>query len=88
MNEISLWKSICETLLKFDLKFLPIELVKGDEIFRAFAGPSVEPVTVSKYGVEYEEMSKWVVEFPSKFQSLGIKLDGVNSFPYAKPLIF
>ena len=49
---------------------------------------SVEPVTLSKYVAEYEKMWKWMVEFLSKFQGLGIKIDRVNSISFAKLMIF
>ena len=38
----------------------------------------VEPVTLNKYVVEYEQMWKWMVKFFSKFQSRGIKIGRVN----------
>ena len=49
---------------------------------------NVEPVTLSKYVVEYEQMSKFMVEFISKFHGSDIKIDRVNSILVAKLLIF
>ena len=42
----------CELLLQF----LPIKLVKGDEIFRDSDRHRIETVTQSKYVTEYEQM--------------------------------
>ena len=49
-----------------------IKLLKTDEILCNCHRHSVEPVTLSKYVVEYEQMRKWTVEFLSKFQGRGI----------------
>ena len=35
----------------------------------------IEPVALSKYAAEYEQMLKWMVEFLIKFQGRGIKID-------------
>ena len=52
---------------------------------------SVEPVILSKYVAEYDQMWKWMVEYLSKFQHFqgrGIKIDRVNSNLVAKSMIF
>ena len=49
---------------------------------------SVEPVTLSKYIAEYEQMWKWIVEFLSKFQGRGIKIDRVISIRVSISMIF
>ena len=49
---------------------------------------SVEPVTLSKYVAEYEQMWKLMVKLLSKFQGRGIKIDKVNSIRVAKSMIF
>ena len=48
----------------------------------------VEPVTLSKYIAKYEQIWKWMVEFLSKFQGRGIKIDRVNLIRFAKSMIF
>ena len=48
----------------------------------------VEPVTLSKYVVEYDQMWKWMIEFLSKFQGRVIKIDRVNSIRVAKSRIY
>ena len=62
--------------------------MKGYEIFPDRDRHSVETVILNKYVTEYEQMWKWIVEFLSKFQSSGIKIDRVNSIGVSKPLIF
>ena len=62
----------------FLLQFLPIYLVKGDEILWNCDRHSVEPVTPIKYVEEHEQMWKWMIEFLSKFQGRGMKIDTVN----------
>ena len=62
--------------------------MKGDEIFRAFERLGVEPVTLSKYVAEYEQMWKWIVKFLSKFQGRSIKIDRVSSIRVSKSTIF
>ena len=49
---------------------------------------SVEPVTLSNYVAEYEQMWKWMSEFLRKFQSRGIKIDRANSIRVANSMIF
>ena len=49
---------------------------------------SVEPVTLSKYVAEFEQMWKWMVEFRSKFQGSGFKIDIYNSIRVVKSMIF
>ena len=58
------------------------------EILWNWDSNSVEPVTLSKYLAEYELMWKWMVEFLSKLQGSGIKIDRVNSIRVAKSIIF
>ena len=62
--------------------------MKRDEILWNWDPHSVEPVTLSKYVTEYEQIWKWMVEFLSKFQSRGIKIDRVNSISVYKSIIF
>ena len=62
--------------------------MKGDEIFRDCDSHSVETVSLSKYVTEYEQMWTLMVEFFSKFQGSGIKIDRVYLIRVAKPLIF
>ena len=45
-------------------------------------------LTLGKYVSEYEQIWKEMVEFLSKFQASGIKIDRVNSIRAAKQLIF
>ena len=66
----------------------PIYYSEGDKIFRDFDRLSVEPVTLSKYVAEYEQMWTWMVEFLSKFQGRGINIDRVNSIHVSKSMIF
>ena len=70
------------------LQFLPIQLVKRDEILWNCGRHSVEPVTLSKYVAEYKQMWKWMVKFLSKFQGRGIKINIVYSIHVDKSLIF
>ena len=63
-------------------------LVHGFDAVTIAIGYSVEPVTLSKYVKEYEQMWKWMVEFLSKFQCRGIKIDRVYSIRVAKSMIF
>ena len=46
-----------------------------------------KPLTLSKCAAEYEQMSKWMVEYLYKFQGRGIKIDKINSIRAANPLI-
>ena len=59
-----------------------------DEILWNCDRHSVEPVTLSKYVAEYEQMWKWMVEFLSKIQGHGIKIELANSISVAKSMIF
>ena len=61
--------------------------MKRDEIFWNYDQHNVEPVTLKKYVVEYEQMWKWMVEFHSKFQGRDIKIDRVNSIRITKSMI-
>ena len=58
--------------------------MKGVEIFRDCDRHRVETLTLSKYVTEYEQMWKWMVEFLSKFQGRGIKIDRC-SYSYKLP---
>ena len=49
---------------------------------------SIDPMTLSNYVEEYEQMWKWMVEFRSKFQGHGIEIDRVYSIRVAKSMIF
>ena len=60
---------------KYFVQFLPILLVKRDEIFQIIGRHSGETVTLRKYVVDYEQMRKWIFEFLSKFQGRDIKID-------------
>ena len=62
--------------------------MKRDEILCNCDRHSVEPVALSKYVPGYEQMWKWMVEFLSKFQGRGIKIDRVNSILVDKSIIF
>ena len=60
------------------IQFLPILLVKWNDILCNCDRYSVEPLSLRKYVAEYEQMWKWMVAFISKFQGRGIKIDRVN----------
>ena len=45
-------------------------------------------MSLSKYVAEYEQMGKWIVEFLSKIQARGIKIDRVNSIQVALSTMF
>ena len=62
--------------------------MKRDEILWNCDRHSIEPVTLRKYVAEYEQMWKCMVEFLSKFQGYGIKIDRVDSIRLAKSMIF
>ena len=62
--------------------------MKRDEILRNCDRHSVEPVTLSKYVAEHEQMGKLMVEFFSKFHGRGMKIDRVNSIRVDTSMIF
>ena len=68
-------------------KFIPIYLVKWDEIVRAFDRHSNETLYIRKYITNYKHMRKWMVEFLRKSESRGIKIDPVNSIRIIKSII-
>ena len=65
-------------------QFLPIYLVKRDEIVRACDRHSNEATTLKKLVTQYKHMRKWMVEFIRKFQNSGIKITLVNSIRITK----
>ena len=61
--------------------FVPIypnPISEGDEIVRACDRHRNETVTLRKHITKYKYVRKWIVEFPSKSQSCGIKFARVN----------
>ena len=62
--------------------------MKRDEILCACGHHGIKTVTLSEYVDEFEEMCKWIIEFLSKFQGRGIKINRVNLICVAKQLIF
>ena len=68
--------------------FFPYPISEGRQNIRALHRHSAETVTLCEYVPEHEQMYKWMVEFFSKFQGRGIKMNRVNSIPVAKSLIF
>ena len=48
---------------------------------------TVTALTLRKYVAKYEQMWKWMVEFLSKYQGRGIKIDNVNSIRVTKSII-
>ena len=60
-------------------QFIPISLVKGDEIVRPCDRHNNETVTFRKHVIKHKNMQKRMVEFLRKFENFGIKIAGVNS---------
>ena len=69
---------------RYMFQFIPILLVKGDEIVRPCDRHSNETVTLRKHVTKYKNMRKLMVEFLRKFDNSGIKIAGVNSILITK----
>ena len=59
--------------------FIPIKLVKGDEIVLACDRYNNETVTFMKHVTKYKNMRKWMVEFLRKSDSRDNKIARVKS---------
>ena len=62
--------------------------MKEDEIVRACDLHSNKTVTLSKHVAKYKHMRKWMVEFLSKSESRGVKIDRGNSIRITKLSIY
>ena len=60
-------------------QFIPIQLVKGDEIIRLCDRHSNESATLRTHVTKDKLMRKWMVKFLRKFENRGIKIARVNS---------
>ena len=74
IRRIKVYKILLDSIF---LHSNPLEM-PGDKIL----------IQICKYVAEYEQMWKWIIEFLSKFQGGGIKIDRVNSIRVARSMIF
>ena len=65
-------------------KFIPIKLVKEDEIVQPSDRHSIETVTLRNHVTKYKKQRQWMVEFLRKFENRGIKIARVNSILITK----
>ena len=68
------------------IQFIPIKLVKGDEIVRPCDRRSNETVTLKKHVTKYKNMLKWMVLFLRKLENTGIKIARINSILITKSI--
>ena len=71
---------------RYIFQFIPIQLVKGDEIVRHCDPRSNETVTHRKHVTKYKNMRKWMVDFLGKFETRVIKIAVVNSILISKSI--
>ena len=67
-------------------QFIPIELVKDDEIVQQCDQHSNETATLRKNVTKYKHMQKWMVEFLIKFENRVIKITRANSIRITKSI--
>ena len=69
---------------RYVFQFIPIQLVKGDEIVRPCDRHSIETMTLRKHLTKYKNMRKWMVEILRKFENHAIKSGGHGSILITK----